>query len=474
MKLLSKLFLLILSLFASVIFLGCSKADNGEQSTPTPVSVEVEVEVEEVAYTYVFPDNQSFPLHDYMSTQIARVGATPETSTVVVSAMETGEDVPLWCNTRWHLLRRDDQGWTSLARPDAFLQRDPCPIAVTASNNLFLYVNNSTEPQGTPTGYSTVCVPHLLRFDMNSPTTTGQALMPQWAGENAFSPWGYRGFAADREREELLMLNADWSNNSLRASLLSAQGATLAMGTIIFPIRSLYPEAVLADRAVYVLAVSDILEPIEEWRAYVYEQTGSEANYTFRILYYTWTPNLIQQDFAQPIEIANVEATAGYIRNQDIWVAPDGTAYLMYSDQEVQTALLRDRFFPDKSIQTHLKLAIVKGNRIVERRNLLDGKGFDEPPCARFHITPDGIVYAVIYAPGPNYSVGENLLLQIFPKVHNPQSIPIPLGMPLQSFLIASARAGNAPSFTIDFLGQDNPWWSETMYYAKVDLTHTY
>jgi hypothetical protein len=268
------------------------------------------------------------------------------------------------------------------------------------------------------------------------------------------------------------MLNADWSNTSLRASLLSAQGATLAMGTIIFPIRSLYPEAVLIDKAVHVLAVSDILEPIDEWRTYVYEQTGSESNYAFRILYYTWTPNLVQQDFSEPIEIANVEATAGFIRNQDIWVAPDGTAFLMYSDQEVQTALLRDRFFPNKSIQSHLKLAIVKNNRVVARHNLLDGAGFDEPPCARFHVTPDGIVYAVIYAPGPNYTVGWNLLLQIFPMVNNPKIIPIPMEMPLQAFLLASARAGNAPSYTIDFLGPDNPWWSETMYYAKVNLTH--
>lgn len=472
MKLYSKLFLLVLSIFISIFFLGCSEPDDGGQPTPTPTSVEVEVEVEEVAYTYVFPNNESFPLHDYMSTQIARVGATPETSTVIVSAMETGEGVPLICNTRWRLLRRDEQGWTSLVPPEDFLQRDPCPIAVTASNNLFLYVNTSTEPQGTPTGMSTVCVPHLLRFDMNSPTPIGQEIMPQWAGETHFSPWGYRGFAADREHEELLMLNADWSN--VRASLLSAQGATLATGTITFPIRALYPEAFVVDKAVYVLAISDIPEPVESWRAYVQEQTGSVSNYTFRILYYTWTPNLVQQDFAEPIEIANVESTAGYIRNQDIWVAPDGTAYLMYSDQEVQTALLRDRFFPDKSIQTHLKLAIVKGNRIVERRNLLDGKGFDEPPCARFHVTPDGIVYAVIYAPGPNYAVGENLLLQIFPKVHNPRLIHIPLEMPLQAFLLASARAGNAPSYTIDFLGQDNPWWSETMYYAKVNLTHIY
>ena len=72
----------------------------GDDGAPT-----VEVRVEEDVYDFVSPDNGSGPLWSYGCTVIARSGED-----VIVSQMETGEGVPKLCNTRWRLLRREDDG----------------------------------------------------------------------------------------------------------------------------------------------------------------------------------------------------------------------------------------------------------------------------------------------------------------------------------------------------------------------------
>ena len=80
----------------------------------------VPVEVYEDVYTFVSPNNGSGPMWSYGCASIVRVG-----DEVVVSEMETGEDVPLLCNTRWRLLRRGEGGWETLAEAAGYRQREP-------------------------------------------------------------------------------------------------------------------------------------------------------------------------------------------------------------------------------------------------------------------------------------------------------------------------------------------------------------
>ncbi len=414
------------------------------------------VRIEEEVYTLKNPDNGSGPLWSYGCTQIARMGGQ-----VVVSAMETGVDVPPLCNTRWRLLRREQGAWRVIAEADAYRQREPCPVAITSEQDLFLYVNDSLEPPGTHYG---PCEPHLIHFRMQESGMERAALRPQWAGKPYYTDHSYRGYAADPARGELLMLNIDAKTGVQHACLLNITGDTLATGSIEFPIRSCYPQVALVDRAAYVLAIGDIVEPVKEWREYKFEQTQRQWDYVFRILYFTWTPDITSQSFAAPIEIANVDATGGHISNQDLWIAPDGAAWIMYTEREVQYPSMRDRFFPGRSVINSLYLAVVKNGAIIERRVLIEGSALEWPGHARFHPTPDGQLYVVAYCSSGNAG---NRLLRLLPENDTPQAIPIPLKRPMGSYCLASVRAGNTPSFTIDMLGLGG---GNTLSYARIDL----
>lgn len=419
-------------------------------AAPAPVVI-----AEEAVYTLEPPNNGSGPMWSAGCTSILRTG-----DGVVVSQMETGKDVPLLCNTRWRLLRRTGSGWDCFAEADSYRQREPASLATTGEGALFLNVNDSIEEAGVKYGRTK---PHLLRFNFPDPAPEGVPLVPSWRGEPYFTDHSYRGYGADPARSELLMLNIDAKTSVEHATLMSGEGDTLANGAISFPIRSCYPQVGLENRAVHVLAIGDIVEPVEAWRAYKKEQTGNDWDYVFRILHYAWTPDITKEDFRAPIEVANVDATSGHIWNQDLWVSPGGEAYLLYSEREVASALMRDKFFPGKSIIDSLYLAIVKEGVLGARRELIHGTESMAPGGARFHETPHGTLYAVVYVSGPEAG---NKLLRIHPTDESNTLIPIPLERPFSSFSLASKRAGVSPSNTIDLLGQEG----NTLYYAEVAL----
>ncbi len=418
-------------------------------------TLKLAVNAEEDVYTLVSPDNGSGPFWCYGCTQIVRLG-----DDVIVSQMETGEGVPLLCNTRWRLLLRGAEGWSLVAEADAYRQREPCPVAI-ASGDFFLYANDSTQPPGTRYG---PCKPHLTGFSLSSGEVVRRTLMPSWRGEPYFTDHSYRGFGADQAAGQLLMLNIDAKTSVQHACLLSTAGETLATGSITFPVRACYPQVALRGGAVHVLAISDVVEPVEAWRTYKFEQTGNKWDYVFRILYYSSTPDLKHEGFAEPLEVANVDDTGGYINNQDLWLSPAGDAYILYTEREVQSALLRDKFFPEKSIVSSLHLAVVRNGAVVSRRTLVAGTEERTPGCARFQEAADGILYAVVYIGGEGAG---NVLVQVFPEPETPALVPIPLTKPMSAFCLASVRAGCAPADTIDLLGQTS---ADTVSYAQVTL----
>jgi hypothetical protein len=261
------------------------------------------------------------------------------------------------------------------------------------------------------------------------------------------------------------MFNIDAETSVQHWCLLTMEGAALKQGGVVFPIRSCYPQVALKNGRADILAIGDIVEPNEEWRAYKFEKTQSKWDYVFRILYVASTPDIMESEFGAPIEIANVDATCGHITNQDLWIAPDGAAYIMYTEREVASPLIRDKFFPGKSTLDSLVLAIVRDGTVTERRVLIPGSEDEQPGHARFHVTPDGTVYALIYISGRQ---PRNALMPIYPALDVDELVPIPLQTPLSSYLLASERAGNAPSTTIDVLGTGRS--GNTMSYAQIRL----
>ncbi|NUM56256.1 MAG: hypothetical protein HUU46_21665 [Candidatus Hydrogenedentes bacterium] len=420
-------------------------------------AVEVKVVAEEDVYTFTNPNNGSGPLWSYGCSPIARVG-----DRVFVAQMETGEGVPRLCNTRWKLLERGEGGWSVVAETPDFKQREPTVLTTDAARRLFLYVNPSIMPPGTEYG---ACEPHLLSFDINAAPLSPAKLAPSWIGTPTFTDHSYRGYAADANAGRILMFNIDAQTSVQHYCLLAMEGTVLSRGQVTFPVRGCYPQVALENGRGHILAVGDIVEPIEEWRAYKKEQTGQAWDYVFRRLFYASNKDIARDPFIEPIEIANVDATAGHISNQDLWVAPNGDAYIMYTESEVGSALMRDRFFPGKSTVPSLNLAIVRDGAIFGRHVLVARSDQEYVGHARFHVASTGEVYALAYVAGAS---PRNELLPIYPNVVPTRRIPVPFKTPFGSFLLASVRAGNAAGDTIDLIGVNGK--GDTMAYGQVAL----
>ena len=109
------------SVVGSLLILVTALAAPGADSRP----LKCVTEAEEIVTRYVGANNGAGPLWCYGSTVIARRG-----DDVYVSIIETGENVPLLCNTRWQLWRRSAGKWQIEQSEKDFRQREPCPIAV--------------------------------------------------------------------------------------------------------------------------------------------------------------------------------------------------------------------------------------------------------------------------------------------------------------------------------------------------------
>jgi hypothetical protein len=418
-------------------------------------AIEPRVVAEEDVYTYTNPNNGSGPMWSYGCSPIARVG-----DRVFVSQMETGEGVPPLSNTRWRLLERTGAGWKVIADTPDCKQREPTLLATNAKDRLFLYVNTSLMPPGTKYG---TCEPHLLSFELNVDPIRMTKFAPVWDGTPTYTDHSYRGYAADTAAQRILMFNIDAQTSIQHYCLLTMEGRPLSNGSVTFPIRGCYPQVALENGRAYILAVGDIVEPVEEWRKYKKEQTGRDWDYVFRRLFFASNKDVEHAPFSGPIEIANVDATAGHISNQDLWIAPNGDAYVMYTEVEVGSALMRDKFFPGKSTTPSLMLAIVRDGSVAERHALVPASEQEHAGHARFHVTAKGEVYALIYVSG---SSPRNELVPIYPD-HTPgERVPVPFKVPFGSFLLASRRAGNAAGNTIDLIGMNGK--ADTMAYGQI------
>jgi len=421
------------------------------------------VEVEESVTTCNPPGNGAGPFWCYGSPLIVRHG-----DDVFVSAMETGENVPLLCNTRWRLFHKHgNENWDMVQVSAKFNEREPCPLVGFSDGRLFLSVNPSTQPSGTKYGS---CDPHLLEFSAMEPKKPGIQILPIWNDDIFFTDHSYRGIAVDGEKGEILALNIHARSGDQYWSFCEASGKWSSHGQIKFPIRSCYPQVALKNKAGHVLAIGDIVEPNEEWQKYKFEKTGASWDYVFRRLFYTWTADVTKKEFSEPIEVDELEATSGHILNLDLWIDDQGQAHILYRKQTVQSNLMRDKFFPDTPITISLEYVVLNDGKIIKRKTLFkggEGASTEIPGYARFHIANDGRLFVVYYCSGKDdkgNSISENRLIQVLPEGDN-KSITIPLQKPFGMFFTAIQRGGSKQSDIIDLYG---PGSGTEIRYARV------
>ncbi len=427
-------------------------------------AAEPATEVEEVVATCKPPGNGAGPLWCYGAPLLVRQG-----DLVFAGAMETGAGVPPLCNTRWRLYRRDAEGWDLVRHAADFREREPCPLASPGPGRLLLSVNPSTEPPGTKYGR---CDPHLLLVDTLHPDREPSVLRPTWAGMLRFTDHSYRGLAADPARGDVLAMNIDAVTSAQHWSYFPGDGSPARSGEVRFPIRACYPQVALRDLAAHVLAIGDIVEPNEAWRAHKKETTGSAWDYVFGRLFYAHSPDIGRERFAPPIEVDSVEATGGHIRNLDLWLDPRGIAHILYLKTNL-SGVLRDRFFPGRKIVTTLEHAEVERGQVI-RRTTLSARGEGEaetPSFARFHATADGTLLVVSTVGGskPDGSAFlENRLIRVSPRRETDTHVRLDLDEPFTTFFTATERGGSPASDVLDLFGTgEDP---TTLRYARIRL----
>lgn len=436
----------------------------------------LEIVTEKIVTTYEPPNNGSGPLWCYGSPVIVREG-----DAVFCSVPETVAGAKPLCNTRWQVfMRRDtrrdgEAGFTRVQAGPGPTEREPCPMARLAGGRILLSVNSKTRYRETwDTGESWACHPHLLQFDANAPDQPPQALEPVWDQPYEFTEHSYRGIAADSERGEILLLNIV-GHEGQAWSFRDHSGAWSRSGMIRFPLRACYPQIALVNRAAYVMAVSDIVEPNLEWRDYKRRVTGNAWDYDFRQLYFTWTPDIATTPFSPILTVASVDETCGHIRNLDLWIGPDGDAHLLWLERNVWHAFMRDAFFPGLPITVALKYARVRHGEVIARSTL--ARSAEAAPgsaaCEAATVVPGGTVDVPMSTPRPTYAAfhaaGPDRLLTIYHlgdeqgaagAVYAQQLLPAPqpavkldLTHPLHTFFTATPRNGTSPGAVIDLFG---------------------
>ena len=433
------------------------------------------VEVEEDVYRYEPASNGAGPLWCKGSTCVVRIG-----NDVFASGIETISDLKPLNNCRWLLFKRETGGWALQQRDDKGRTREPCPLAGFPDGRLFLSVNPTFT---APSVYNGPARPEILQFSTADPKAPPRRLLPRWEDKPGFTEHSYRGFAADGRNSELLLLNI-LQHEAQYWAFRDRNGRWAARGRLVFPmgtdyekpepIRLCYPVVALSNRAAYVLAISDIIEPVSAWRQFKRELTKQEWDYDFRRLFFTWTPDIVTTPFSAWTEIASREKTAGRVDNLDIWIAPDGAAHMLWQDTSLDPRL-RERFFPGERLTYSLEHCVVRRGKVIERDTLVkggEGESSEIPGVARFQATLEGRLFVFYFCGGSDAAgkgIAENRMMEVLPNSKHGEPMKVALAHPFTGFFTATQRGGSLPSNALDVLGEcvGKP---QTVRYARIRL----
>ncbi|OGG43863.1 MAG: hypothetical protein A3F84_27550 [Candidatus Handelsmanbacteria bacterium RIFCSPLOWO2_12_FULL_64_10] len=412
---------------------------------------EFKVEVEEVVTRYVDANNGAGPMWCYGSPVIVREGGR-----VFVSAPETDPALDGLCKTRWQLFCRDEGGWQLAQRGARHDEREQCSLVRLPGGRLVLSVNPLADLNAP--GRKGRCVPHLLIFNTGDLKRPPSQVAPVWDREYAFTEHSYRGIGVDYKNDAALLLNIE-GHEGYAWSWMDRTGRWVKQGKVRFPIRACYPQVGLQNGAAHILAIGDIVEANEAWRAYKEEKTGRKWDYDFRRLFYTWTEDISRADFHGTVEVDSREETAGHIRNLDMWLDPDGAAHVLYATKNIWHDFMRDRFFPGTPIASTVEYRVIKGGKVIEKRTLATHVKDESTPerAARpsgifyrggaFHVAPDGKVRALFTAGDTGTHIA-----QVHPWVDG-KPVRIALQNPLYNFFVPGPRQGSEATDAVDLFG---------------------
>lgn len=420
-----------------------------------------DVEVtESTVYTTLPANNGAGPLWDFNATNIARIG-----DTVWVSGLNTVAGLPPLNNTECNLWKKTaDAPWEQVLTLPG-LTREPCPMGVLQGQRLIISTNATLNPPGKPGGGP--AQPGLWEATpaagFEAPTIT----QPGWRpGVGAFTEHSYRSMAVDGQRGDVFIMQ-NVGNSHAEWAFRDTLGTWSAQGRLDWPVKDIngramplrvcYVVALVKDRAVHLLGVSDVVEPNEDWRDFKRKLTGKAWDYVFRNLYYTWTPDVSREPFRPWLEVASREATAGRTIPGDLWLEPDGAVHAVWEEVALDERL-RDRFLPGKQQRRGISYALIRDGQVVQGSSLMVAEEGKPGPLAhgpRWHATADGRMFMFFYVNGVGQD-GKSLSENRLAEVRNgaiAAVAPVLVRTALNAYVKASAPVWNTPSDMLDLLG---------------------
>jgi hypothetical protein len=435
------------------------------------------VEIEEDVYSFTNAANGAGPMWCHGSTSLVRVGKR-----VFASGLETVPDAKPYNNCRWMLFERKAKGWERVWLDETGRTREPCPLTAFSDGRVFVSANPSVLADFSKTN-SGHAQPEIFQFKARHSRAAPEKLIPEWRVATNFYEHSYRSFAADSAKRELILFqnvnytHAEWTFRDRKGDW-SAQGQLKWPWGAEYdepkPVRVCYPDVAIVNRAVHFCGVSDVTEPYKAWQEFKQELTGIKWDYDFRRLFYTWTPDITKQPFAEWVEIASRDKTAGWIMPGDLYVAPDGDVHLTWMERAIDERL-REKFFPDARQTNSLRYAVIREGKVILRRTIEESTE-DKPGISgswpRLQPTPDHRLFVFYYAGGvgaDGQRISENRVREIRPEGRLSPAVRVPMRVPFQSYFTATVRGGSPPSRTLELLGNQERRWN-TLSYARVRL----
>ena len=432
------------------------------------------VEMESDIYSFEPANNGAGPLWCHGSTIIARTD-----DTVYVAGLETLPDQKPLHNCRWLLFQNQHDAWELVYWDESGRTREPLPVALLGNGDLLVTANPTLTQPGE---YGGPAEPTVFRFDTQNIETKCTRELPVWKDQPRFTEHSYRTIVADSEHNEVLYIQ-NVGMDVAHMSLLELGEKWTGVGHIRWPyadeyqqpqpLRLCYPNVIMHDRSVHFFGVSDIVEPVEEWKHAKYEITGREWDYVFRRLFYAYTPDIKDQSFVQWLEIVNLDATAGHVWNNDIWLSLDGTVHLIWCEASMD-ARLREQFFLNQDLMYCLKYMTIRDGEVQTCQTLKqiceqeDGR---RPQSARFHILSDGTLI-ILASFVPNTPTSDQVVSYCLAEVPTEATdlnwVDVLFSCPFSgTFLTNTVRGGSAPSDIIDVVGM-SPNKRHTVGYARI------